>query len=469
MLSLALLLTHGPVQAVRPTLVVVGGGPSGFFGAIRAASESSLRVLLLEASPQVLTKVRISGGGRCNVCHDETKDVRTLASGYPRGERMHLGTFSKRFGANDAADWFRARGVELKTEADGRMFPTTDDSGTIVDALQDAADEAGVEVLTTAKVVSLARLDDVSADGCDDRYEVCYRTRGSGGAATAVRCRSLLVATGGAPDGHRLLSELGLAVVPPVPSLFTLDLMANDVTAALAGISVPEANVRLSWPGTDSGGGGGGGSRRRRARGSSFEASGPCLITHKGLSGPACLRLSAIAARELAERGYRADVRVNWTPSLSEEAAVDSLRGFGARSPNKAVGSYCPVGLPRRLWANLARSADVDTAKPWASVGKAELRRLAQAITGCRLQAVGKSTNKEEFVTAGGAELAQLDAACFEAKRSPGLFVVGEALDVDGITGGYNFLNCWASGWCAGTAIAEDAQREACVLSVENY
>ncbi|KOO34082.1 hi0933 family protein [Chrysochromulina tobinii] len=339
LISLAAGVTTRP--AIRPAnLVVIGGGAAGFFGAIRAASLApSLRVLLLEASPRCLTKVSISGGGRCNVCHDETKEVRQLASGYPRGERAMLGTFTKRFGAKDAAAWFRARGVELKTEADGRMFPTTDDSATIVNALSDAARKAGVEVLTRCKVT---------------------------------------------------------------------------------------------------------------------KATGPVLITHKGLSGPACLRLSAFAARELAEHQYRAEVSVSWAPHLNEEQAVEELRGFGARAPNKALGSYCPVGLPKRLWANLVTSAGVDPAKTWAQLPKVELRRVAQAIVASKLRGVGKSTNKDEFVTAGGADLSQLHAHSFECKEPPGLFLAGEVLDVDGITGGYNFLNAWATSWCAGTEIARD-------------
>ena len=493
---------------VTPRLVVVGGGAAGFFGAIRAASLApSLRVLLLEASPRCLTKVSISGGGRCNVCHDETKEVRQLASGYPRGERAMLGTFTKRFGAKDAAAWFRDRGVELKTEADGRMFPTTDDSATIVNALSDAARKAGVEVLTRCKVTKVHRLGD-SGGGTSERFEVCYTADGG---SEVVRCRSLLFATGGSREAHRLLSDLGVRIVPPVPSLFTLDLSPNHVTSGLAGISVPEAAVRLRWlpdepvraeagleaeakaeaeagvrrdalaadeRGSDSGSGGGettaatttttttaassggrkhgGGRRKGGGAGTAFESTGPVLITHKGLSGPACLRLSAFAARELAEHRYRAEVSVSWAPHLNEEQAVEELRGFGARAPNKALGSYCPIGLPKRLWSNLVTSAGVDPAKTWAQLPKAELRRVAQAVVASKLRGVGKSTNKDEFVTAGGADLSQLHAHSFECKEPPGLFLAGEVLDVDGITGGYNFLNAWATSWCAGTEIARD-------------
>ena len=484
----------------RPTLVVVGGGAAGFFGAIRAASQApSLRVLLLEASPRCLTKVSISGGGRCNVCHDETKDVRTLAAGYPRGERALLGTFSKRFGATDAAAWFRERGVELKTEADGRMFPTSDDSSTIVRSLTDAADEAGVEVCTRAKVTQIQLCDQGGGsdgdgddgdgggggvgDGGGARFEVTYKADAQ---MHAVECRSLLFATGGSREAWELLGGLGVRMVSPVPSLFTLDLGPNDVTAGLAGVSVPEALVRLKWlpeasaGGGSSGGGGsnsgsnggssGGGSgsatggkgkaRRRRGGGAAFESRGPCLITHKGLSGPACLRLSAFAARELAEHQYQAEVSVSWVPDLNEEQAVEALRSFCARSPNKAAGGYSPVGLPRRLWANLVLSAAVDPAKPWAQLSKGEIRRIAQAVVATKLRSVGKSTNKDEFVTAGGADLAQLEAHSFQCKAAElrGLFLAGEVLNVDGITGGYNFLNAWASSWCAGTEIARDAE-----------
>lgn len=462
------------------TLVVVGGGAAGFFGAIRAASAApSLRVLLLEASPKCLAKVSISGGGRCNVCHDETKDVRTLASGYPRGERALLGTFSSRFGATDAASWFRERGVTLKTEEDGRMFPTTDDSNTIVRALEDAADEAGVEVLTRAKVQSVQRcasdvdgarsaLEDCVSIDDGARFEVSYKVDSS---IEVVRCRSVLFATGGAREGHKLLEQLGVRLVPPVPSLFTLDLRPNAVTSGLAGVSVPEATVSLSWltpigDGADAAGSSAAAAgaqdkkRKRKRKSAAFEASGPCLITHKGLSGPACLRLSAFAARELSKHEYQAQVTVSWVPSLNEERAIDELRSFAARSPNKGISSYCPVGLPRRLWAHLLTSAEVEPSKPWAQLSKAELRRMAQAIVATKLRSVGKSTNKDEFVTAGGAELKQLHAHSFECKEEAlsGLFLAGEVLDVDGITGGYNFLNAWASSWCAGTEIAADAE-----------
>ena len=497
-------------RASRPpaTLVVVGGGAAGFFGAITAASAApEMRVLLLEASSNVLTKVRISGGGRCNVCHDDTKDSSTLAAGYPRGERTLLGAFS-RFGASDATAWFRSRGVELKTEADGRMFPTSDSSETIVNALRDAADDLGVEVQCRSRVVSVHRTSPAEGDdneptaeaeqaedgpltAADERFEIVYETAAGGGDRENVRvgCRSILVATGGTRDAHRLLErDLAVRLVPSVPSLFTLDLAPNEITDGLAGVSVPDARVRLHWPAEAQGGGGGGGKaggggsdaaaadggaggktkRRRGGRGggaSKFEASGPCLITHKGLSGPACLRLSAFAARELAEREYRGELQVNWAATMQEESVLEACRGFAARSPKRAVRGYSPVGLPKRLWSNLASSAEIEADATWAAVSKAKLRALARAVTASRLRFVGKSTNKDEFVTAGGADLKELSTRTFEAKAVPGLFLAGEVLNHDGITGGYNFLNAWSTSWSAGVAIAEDAhalsQREA--------
>ena len=475
--------------AVRPnTVVVVGGGAAGFFGAITAASsaESHLRVVLLEATPAILGKVRISGGGRCNVCHDDTKDRAVIASGYPRGERTLLGSLS-RFGATDATAWFRSRGVELKTEADGRMFPVSDSSETIVRALSDAADEFGVEVQRRAKVVRIQRCDGSDdSGGSHDRFEIVYQAPGASGAREEIslRCRSLLVATGGTRDGHQLLErDLGVPLVAPVPSLFTLDLAPNGITEGLAGISVPDATVRLHWAADEDatrvndgdGSGQPDGSagdaptknapttkkkRKRGGRGggaTKFEASGPCLITHKGLSGPACLRLSAFAARELAAREYRGELRVNWHPSHNEEQVLEACRGFASRSPKRGVVGYSPVGLPRRLWANLAASAGIEADTPWAAVSKAKMRALAQAVTSTTLRFVSKSTNKDEFVTAGGADLKAFSPKTFECKATPGLYLAGEVLNVDGITGGYNFLNAWTTSWTAGSAIAADA------------
>lgn len=478
-----LLALLGVCLLSQPTrLVVVGGGAAGFFGAIRASSQApSLAVQLLEAGPDVLTKVKISGGGRCNVCHDDSKEMRMIAAGYPRGERELMGLLS-RFGAADATDWFRSRGVALKTESDGRMFPVSDSSETIIGALRDAADDANVEVVCRAKVLRVLPL--AEADEHGHRFEVVYKTAAAATAAadaaaagsiqreeTTLRCRSILFATGGGRDGHRLLGELGVRLVPPVPSLFTLDLAPNGVLEGLAGVSLPECMVQLhlsdkhTSPTQAGGASQSGGSaktaqaagKRRRRNKREHEARGPIVITHRGLSGPSVLRLSAFAARDLAECGYRADVSVHWLPGMSEEDALSACRSFAARSPKRAVGGYSPLGLPRRLWSSLVASAGIDTSLPWASISKAMLRDLVRSALTSRFTSVGKSTNKDEFVTAGGADLRDVNARTLESKTVPGLFLAGEVLNADGITGGYNFLNAWSTSWAAGTAIADDA------------
>lgn len=403
---------------------MVGGGAAGFFAAIACAEAApSVRVVLLEGAGKPLSKVRISGGGRCNVTHDQP-DAAQLVLNYPRGARALRGPFT-RFGPRQTVEWFEARGVPLKTEADGRMFPTTDDSGTIIDCLVGAAEAAGVELRTRAPVTG------VEADG--ERFVVRLR---SGEALTADR---LLLATGGAPAGYRWAAALGHTVEPPVPSLFTFEI-DDPRLEGLAGLSVPLARVRLE--------------------GERGAHEGPLLVTHWGLSGPAVLRASAWGARPLHESGYRHGLVVDWQPALNAEEVLAALRAAREREPRRHVQASGPFELPQRLWRSLARAAGAGEGTRWADASNALLAGLAREVHAGRYQVRGKGVFKEEFVTCGGVRLGEVDFRTMESRVRPGLHFAGEILDVDGITGGFNFQSAWTTGWLAGRAMAAAAAGE---------
>ncbi|OQR93026.1 flavoprotein [Achlya hypogyna] len=420
-----------PAIAKVVDVVVVGGGPAGVFCAQEVlARVPTARVLLLEAQKELLKKVRLSGGGRCNVTHARHKfaDVREVAAQYPRGGKQLLGSLS-RFGIEESHAWFETRGVALKTEADGRVFPTTDSSATIVNALLDAA--AGVEIQRRTKVVGLDR----AADGS---FIVTARAKANDHLAT-IRARCVVVATGSSVPFWNLLAQapLGLAVAPPVPSLFTFK--TNDSRlAGLAGISVDDAAISLP-------------TLKKLP-----PVFGPTLVTHFGLSGPAVLRQSAFAALELHAADYRLPFTVDWTGGrFSVADARRLLQDQRRRHPARKVASQCPFvddGRPllaQRLWSRLALDTDVT----WANAPNELLTTIATNVSACMMETTGKTTFKDEFVTAGGVEMRQLTKD-FEASALPGLFFAGECLNVDGVTGGFNFTNCWSSGHIAAARIA---------------
>ena len=398
-------------------LVVVGGGAAGFFAAITCAENSVKSVTILEKTARVLHKVKISGGGRCNVTH-ECFEPRELTRGYPRGEKSLIGPFH-RFGALDTVEWFASRGVTLKTEDDGRMFPDTDSSQTIVDTLFDAAVAAGVEIRTSTGVASVER--------GDDGFEVVTES------GERIGTTNVLIATGGTrlAAGARLAADLGHTMEPPTPSLFTFKIR-DPRLEGLLGLSVDPAEVRV--PGTR------------------LESSGPVLVTHWGLSGPGILRISAWGARELAARDHRFDVSVNWVPGLDPAEVVAARRRDDAR---RRLSSRSPFDtIPKRLWARLLDTAGVTEETTWAQLGREPARRLVGELTASTFQVVGTSTNKDEFVTCGGVALDEVDFRTMESKLVPGLFFAGEVVDVDGITGGFNFQNAWTGGYHAGSTVA---------------
>jgi predicted Rossmann fold flavoprotein len=401
-------------------IAVIGGGAAGFFAAITAAEASpDAAVTIFEATAHLLAKVKVSGGGRCNVTH-ACFEPRELVKRYPRGGRELLGAFS-RWQPRDTVEWFAARGVALKTEEDGRMFPVTDNSQTIIDCLMGAAQKAGVVIRTNCGVKTAARR---AAGG----FDLVLMS------GEQVACDRLLLATGGnrASAGFAMAEQAGHAIEPLVPSLFTFhihDLRLKE----LAGVSVGEAIT--SVPGTQ------------------LKERGPLLITHWGLSGPAVLKLSAWGARELAARDYKFTLRVNWVPQLNVETARTALEAARAANPKRKVMNGCPVALPARLWEKLVPAAGIAADALWAGVGNPPLRALAGQICEAEFAVDGKSMFKEEFVTCGGVRLAEVDFKTMESRLAPGLHFAGEMLDIDGVTGGFNFQSAWTTGRLAGLAM----------------
>lgn len=400
-------------------VVIAGGGAAGFFAAINCAElATDTEVVILEKTTHLLSKVRISGGGRCNVTHS-CFEPRTLTGRYPRGERALTGPFSK-FQPRDTIEWFEARGVRLKTEADGRMFPTTNSSQTIIECLIRAAENAGIRILTNCGVES-AKLRN------DGRFEL---TLSNGDQMTADR---LLLATGGCRGSAagRLAESLGHSIIPPVPSLFTFNI-EKPWLRELAGVSVEDAEV--STPGT-----------KLRER-------GPMLITHWGLSGPAVLRLSAWGARVLHEQDYHFPLVVNWLPGRSADELRNELASFRETQPAKLVANT--TLLSSRLWEALVSAAGIPRETRWANLTRPALQALVTQLNRTEFTVSGKSLNKDEFVTCGGVPLTEVDLRTMESRITPGLHFAGELLDIDGITGGFNFQAAWTTGWLAARAMA---------------
>jgi predicted Rossmann fold flavoprotein len=409
----------------NPRVVVVGGGAAGFFAAIICAEKNpAAAVTLYEATAHPLAKVRISGGGRCNVTH-ACFEPRELVKRYPRGGRELLGAFH-RWAPRDMITWLAERGVELKTEADGRMFPVTDDAATIVECLTQAAAKAGVEVCTS---LGVRKVEPVGGAHGPPAFWLTLTDN------TELRCERLLIATGGnrASAGLTVATALGHTIEPPVPSLFTFHIDDKRLEG-LSGISIE--NVAVSVPGTK------------------LKEGGPLLITHWGLSGPAILKLSAWGARELAALNYEFPLGINFTPPHTRESLLRALAAVRTQHPRKQLGTWSPLGLPARFWERMLAMSGIAPATQWAGVANAALGTLALQLTGAEFSVVGKSMNKEEFVTCGGVRLSEVDFRTMQSKRCPGLHFAGEVLDVDGITGGFNFQAAWTTGWLAGQAMA---------------
>jgi predicted Rossmann fold flavoprotein len=401
-------------------IVIAGGGAAGFFAAIASAEAApDAEVILLEKGAQFLSKVKISGGGRCNVTH-ACFDARELTARYPRGGRALIAPF-KRFQASDTVAWFEARGVKLKTETDGRMFPVSDSSQTIVDCLMNAAKAAGVKLCLNCGVERVAK----RADG---GFELALS------AGENISCDRLLLATGGcrAAAAGQLAVSLGHQLEPPVPSLFTFHI-ATPWLRGLAGVSV---EAEASVPGV-----------RLRERGA-------LLATHWGLSGPVILRLSAWGARELHKLDYQFPLHINWLPRFSAEKIAAEFQSRRNSQPAKLIVNTPFAPLPSRLWEQLVLAAGISRDTRWSALSRAAQHRLVGQLIRTEFPVTGKSLNKDEFVTCGGVRLGEVDFKTMESRVCPGLYFAGELLDIDGITGGFNFQAAWTTGWIAGRAMA---------------
>ena len=399
-------------------LIVVGGGAAGFFAAINCAeNHPGLRIAILERGQEVLGKVRISGGGRCNVTH-ACFEPNALVKYYPRGERELRGPFHQ-FCSGDTVEWFAQHGVALKTEADGRMFPTSNSSETIVSCFTQTAKKLGIEVLLGQSVQAILP------------QETAWKIHTVTG---NFSCEQLLLATGSNPKIWEMLQSLGHQMVPPVPSLFTFNCKDPRI-ANLMGVST-QACVSVV--------------------GTKLQETGPLLVTHWGMSGPAVLRLSAWGARLLAEKNYQFTLQINWLPEFSVSEILAQLQQFRIDLAKRSVQSKSPFDLPNRLWESLTAAAGFQEQIKWADSTKMQLQQLAEQLGNGQFKVNGKSTFKEEFVTAGGLDLKEVHFKTMQSKRYPSLYFAGEIIDVDAITGGFNFQNAWTSGFIAAKAIVEN-------------
>lgn len=404
-------------------IVIVGGGAAGFWAAITCAErQTGAEILVLEKSARFLAKVAISGGGRCNVTH-ACFDARELSACYPRGGRALIAPF-RQFQPRDTIAWFKQRGVQLKAEPDGRLFPVTDNSQTIIDCLINAARASGVQLRTRCGVEKLRKMP-------GGGFELVLDT------GEKLLCDKLLLATGGcrAASAGQLAAALGHTLEPPVPSLFTFRVEAPWLRR-LAGVSIEDAEVAAP-------------AARLRERGA-------LLLTHWGLSGPAILRLSAWGAREFHEVDYRFTLHIDWLPKWNDARLAAAFRQRREFHPARRVVNTPPPELPARLWEQLVLVAGLDRDTRWAGLSAATQHALVWRLLRSEFPVTGKSLNKDEFVTCGGVRLGEVNFKTMESRRCSGLHFAGELLDIDGITGGYNFQAAWTTGWLAGRAMAAD-------------
>lgn len=406
------------------TVIIIGGGAAGYFAAIQCAeANKQAKVILLEKSTKVLQKVKVSGGGRCNVTH-ACFDLKQLSKNYPRGEK-HLKSAFSRFFTQDTVNWFEERRVKLKTEADGRMFPVTDDSQTIIDCLEKEVSKLKIEI---RKETGVKRV----SPGFHGGFDVFLAND------QKLSCQRVIIASGGSPklEGLDWIKDLGLRIEPPVPSLFTFNIPNTDLLA-LQGIAVNPVRVRIPD--------------------AKLENCGPLLITHWGVSGPAVLKLSSLCARILAEKEYNFEIQISWLENRREDSVRQELFNLKAANPSKHAGTLFPFILPKRLIAYLLDKTGIEEKANWGEVSKESVNQLIQNLLYDTYQVSGKTTFKEEFVTCGGVNLDDIDFKTMEYKRMRGLHFAGEVLDIDGITGGFNFQAAWTTGFIAGRAAAVEA------------
>jgi len=394
-------------------IAVIGGGASGFFAAIHAAQEGA-RVTILEKSSKLLSKVKISGGGRCNVTHDAL-EISRLIKNYPRGEKFLKKTFQN-FSVKDTIEWFESRSVKLKIESDGRMFPISNDSQSIIDALLFEANQLNIKIRLNFGVDAIQK--------AGNKFEIRSKEQ-------HLEFDRVIICTGGYPkiESFSFLKDLGHQIAPPVPSLFTFN-TPNEPLREFMGISVPDALVKLE--------------------GSKLAYRGPLLLTHWGVSGPAVLKLSAFGALWLNERQYKSRAIIRWSAEQTEEQINLKLMAYKTDSPKKKVSNTPMFQLPSRIWNFLLSRSEINEDQVWHELSKKQLQKLLQNLFCYVIEIQGKTTYKEEFVTAGGVALDEINPETMESKKVSGLFFAGEVINVDGITGGFNFQAAWSTGFIAG-------------------
>lgn len=395
-------------------LVIVGAGAAGVFAAIIAKSTyPQSKVLILEKTAVPLAKVRISGGGRCNVTH-ALFDPLLLSKKYPRGGKELIGPLH-RFQPKDIIHWFETKGVMLKTEADGRMFPITDDSATIIHALLQEAEKLGIELRLRQKIGHICK------NAC---FELSLENE-------QIVSDSLLLATGSSPQGYQWAKEFGHTIEPLVPSLFTFHIPTSPFKE-LSGLAISDVKIQMKE--------------------TKFEERGALLLTHFGFSGPAIIKLSAWSAKWLAEKNYQADLLINWVPTLSQQELLEKFAQCKKEDPRKSLFSINPFGLPKNFWKNFLLLVDPIFTHPLQELSHKNIYKLADKLSRDLYHIDGKSTNKEEFVTSGGVNLKEINFKKMESMCCSGLFFAGEILDIDGVTGGFNFQNAWTTGWIVGSS-----------------
>lgn len=402
-------------------LIVIGGGAAGIFCAVNAAHLSpGLKVTVIEKSSKLLSKVKVSGGGRCNVTHHNF-DPDSFSQQYPRGSRFIRKAFYQFF-ATDTIQWFEERGVKLHAEADGRMFPTTNNSQTIIDCLLKEAEKYGVQFLMHTEVKEMAH---------HQQWQLTLKTD------QVLHADFVCIATGGSnkKEGYDWLANVQHTIIEPVPSLFTFQLPDHPIRL-LMGVSVKKATVKI--------------------QGEKLKESGPLLITHWGFSGPVILRLSAWGARLLHDKNYQFTILVNWLDDMKEDAFKLFMQQQRKDSGAKKIHTSCPFEFPARLWTYFLNASGIEESQRWADISQKQQQALMQQLIACEYHVSGKTTFKEEFVTAGGINLQQINPATMESKLQKGLYFAGEVMDVDGITGGFNFQHAWSSGMIVAESVAEE-------------
>lgn len=405
----------------KRNLVVIGGGAAGFFCAVNAARMNpGIKVTLLEKSDKLLSKVKVSGGGRCNVTH-QCNSIADMIKSYPRGANFLKKAFHQFF-TTDTIQWFEERGVTLKTEEDGRMFPVTNSSQTIINCLLQEADKYKVEIILKTEIASIKKTGNLF-----------LLTTAAGKNITA---EFICIAGGGYAKQAQFswLQQTGHSIESPVPSLFTFNIPKNSITE-LMGISLTDALVKI--------------------QGTKLKATGPLLITHWGLSGPAVLKLSAWGARELQKMNYHFSISVNWLPQFTEQSLKEKILQLRFQLASQKIINRNPFQIPQRLWEFLMEQVCIKKEIRWADLPAKEQNKFCQVLTNMSFDVKGKTTFKEEFVTCGGIKLSEVDVATMQSKLVPGLYFAGEVLDIDGVTGGYNFQNAWTTGWVAANTIAK--------------